>query len=835
MVATTSGPDGAQRSSGGTGPPAQRAERLCFHCGLPIPEGFRISAKVLGELRPMCCIGCCAAAEMIEAQGLSDWYVRRDGPSGVPASTPSDTQERLAYLETPEFEEEIVESDASGGVHAALRVEGLACPACVWVIERHLLGLDGVLGVRVGLASGRVRVRWDPARTDLRAIVLRLAEIGFAARPDRPGESAEIERREERAALIRLGVAGLGAMNVMTYSVALYAGYFEGMSAAAEAFMRWMGLVVTTPVVLVSARPFFEAAARQLRLLRPGMDVPVSLAIGGAMLASVFATLRGTGEVYFDSVCMFTFFLTAGRTLEMRIRHRAGSLTRRLLDATPVVARREEDGGERVVPAHRLAIGDRFRVRAGESVPADGVVLDGRSAVEEALLTGEPWPRAIEPGSTVVAGSVNVEAAIRVEATRVGASTALGAIVALIERAESDRPPIARTADRVAAVFVGFVLGVAVLNAVVWSWVDPERAIWTTLAVLVATCPCALSLATPAALAATTHALAQAGLVVTSGRVIEGLLGVDRFVFDKTGTLTLGRPTLVHVEPLRGRDPEPLLGIAAALERDAGHPCARALVDHAAATPGAGARVADDLVDAPGFGVEGRVEGERFRIGRPAWATAVSQEAVASEPPDDEALVWILLADANGPLAWFGFDDPIRPDAAATLDALRASGVALEMLSGDPSPAAARIADRLGLESVCAGATPGDKVARVRALQSKGERVAVVGDGVNDGPFLRAADVSIAMGSGCDLSRLGADAVLLRDALGLLPRAIDACARTRRILLQNFGWAIAYNLLALPLAVIGLLAPWLAALGMSTSSLVVVANALRLKRLPEAP
>ena len=375
----------------------------------------------------MCCIGCCAAAEMIEAQGLSDWYLRREGPPGVPAPAPAEARERFAYLGTPDFEEELVEHEAGGSDHAALRVEGLACPACVWVIERHLLALEGVLGVRVGLASGRVGVRWDPARLDLRAIVLRLAEIGFAARPDRPGEGARVEQREERAALIRLGIAGLGAMNVMTYSVALYAGYFEGMSVAAESFMRWMGLVVTTPVVLVSARPFFEAATRQVRLLRPGMDVPVSLAIGGAMAASVFATLRGTGEVYFDSVCMFTFFLTAGRTLEMRIRHRAGSLSRRLLDATPVVARLEEQGGgERVVPADRLAVGDRFRVRAGESLPADGIVLDGRSAVEEALLTGEPWPRAIEPGSSVVARSVNVEGAIRVEATRVGAATALG-------------------------------------------------------------------------------------------------------------------------------------------------------------------------------------------------------------------------------------------------------------------------------------------------------------------------------------------------------------------------------------------------------------------------
>jgi Cu2+-exporting ATPase len=800
----------------------------------------------------MCCVGCCAVAEMFEAQGLSDWYLRRETPTGFRAAVLPEVEERVAYLETPAFEAGFVETTANGVSTASLLVEGLVCAACVWVIERHLGGLDGVQDVRISLASRRIHVEWDPDRLELRDVILRLAEIGFSARPDRPGDGAELERSENRSALIRLGVSGLGAMNVMTYSVALYAGAFDGMSAGTIGLMRWMGLIVATPVVLVSARPFFRAAWREVRLLAPGMDVPVSLAIAGAYLVSVYATWTGEGEVYFDSVCMFTFFLGVGRYLEMRIRHRSSTLTRNMIDATPLIARREGEDGEKVIPAHALVVGDRFRVRPGESLPADGVVLEGRSAIEEALLTGEPWPRSVESGAAVIAGSINVESPILVEATRVGDSTTMASIVALIERAESDRPPIAQMADRVAGIFVTGVLGVAFANWVVWHFLDPDRAIWTTLAVLVATCPCALSLATPTAVAAATHALAKAGLVITSGRVLVGLSSADRFIFDKTGTLTRGHPTLARVIPLRGHGETEMLAIAQRLERDSEHPFARAIVGDAVvgAVPTAlressgsvesarspqSAQSLQSIRSIPGFGVEGTLDHEHYRIGRPEWASAGAADFSDSAVPDDAAFAWVLLADEEGPLAWFGLEDPVRLDASTAIEGLRERNLALEMLSGDPSPFAARVAERLGLEIANVAATPEDKVDRVRALQAKGERVVVVGDGVNDGPFLQAGDVAIAMGSGCDLSRMGADGVLMRDELSLLPRAVAWSERVRRILFQNFGWAITYNLMALPLAVSGQLPPWLAALGMSTSSLVVVLNALRLNNLPEAP
>lgn len=800
----------------------------CFHCGLPVPPGPQISASVLGATRSMCCLGCCAVAEMLEAQGLADWYLRREQAPGVQAAALDDLFAESALLDEPALQEDFLTLGVDDLAEASLLVEGLNCAACVWVIERHLGSVAGVHEARVNLATHRAHLKWDPERTSLRDLVLGLAQIGFKARPDQPGEAAQIEERENRSALIRLAVAGFGAMNVMTYSVALYAGDLEGMASGYEGLMRWAGLLVSTPVLAIAARPFFSAALRDLRLARPGMDVPVALAIGGAYLVSAYATLTGEGEVYFDSACMFTFFLSVGRYVEMKIRHRATSLTRDMADAAPLIARRIRGGEEEVVHAHSLTIGDRFRVRPGETIPADGLVREGSGSVEEALLTGEPWPRSVSSGSKVIAGSINIESPLSVEATRIGQETTLAQVVSLIDRVQSERPAVAYIADRVATVFVTCVLGIALVNLAVWGMLDPDRAIWTTLAVLVATCPCALSLATPAALAAATHGFARAGLLITNGRLMEGLTRADRFVFDKTGTLTRGEARVARVLPASGYGIEEALEIARRLECDSEHPVARAF-----RTDSPVLRIVEEAERAeyrsiPGSGIEGKLDGTQYRIGRPEWALQ-GPDARLQRP--DDAHVWILLAAGEELVAWFGLKDSIREEAVPALDELSTRGIALELLSGDPSASGRVLARELGLDVVHLGATPEEKVMRVRELQAAGERVVVVGDGVNDAPLLKAGDISIAMGSGCDLSRLGADAVLINDDLRLLPLAVDGARRARRVVTQNFLWAIGYNAVVLPLAVTGQLAPWLAAIGMSTSSLVVVLNALRLRRL----
>ena len=802
----------------------------CYHCGLDIPVGVEIYAQVSGASRAMCCIGCCAVAEMLEAGGLARWYETRVVPTGARPELVPDVLARSAFLDNEELTKEFLTETRGNAVEAAFLIEGVTCAACVWVIEQHLEALDGVLSGRVNGTSHRARVRWDPDRCALRDVIAHLAAIGFVARPDRPDLAVAMEREERRTALVRLGVAGLGTMNVMTYAVALYVGAIDGMEPGVRAFMRWMCLLVTTPVVFIGARPFFEGAWRDLRFGRPGMDVPVALAIAGAYLVSGWAVVRGTGEVYFESACMFTFFLSVGRYLEMSVRHRSAALCRRMLDASPQIARLLDGGTERIVAADTLVVGDRFVVRAGEAMAADGRVVEGRSSVEEALLTGEPWPKAVGEGSLVIAGSLNTESPLVIEATRVGRETTLSSIVALVDRAQSEKPPVAAMADRVAGVFVMFVLLVATLTAVVWGVMSPDRVIWVTLSVLVATCPCALGLATPAALAAATQGLANAGLLITRGHVLEGLANANHIVFDKTGTLTRGEPTLAHVVPLRGDSKERLVALARALESRSEHPFARAFSDAGERLRGRAEIQPMDLLAVPSAGVEGTIDSVRYRIGKPDWVAGIVGEVDAPQRPGAEAHSWVYLADEAGPLAWFGIDDPVRTEARDVVRSLVDLDLSVELLSGDPGLAPLRIARDLGIETASAAADPSAKVERIRRLHADERIVLAVGDGVNDGPVMRAADVSIAMGGGCDLARISSDAVLMNDDLSRLPIAISWARKTRRVIRQNFAWAIGYNLCALPLAVSGQLAPWLAAAGMSISSLIVVLNASRLAR-----
>ncbi len=820
-------------------------EAGCFHCGLEIAPEVSIQTMVGGVARPMCCAGCAAVAELLEAQGLASWYVHREQPTGLRAPAIEDVLDRVGYLDVPDLEAEFETHSAEGTTEATLLVDGIHCAACVWVIERHVSALPGVVSVRLNGATHRARLVWDPSRNRLRDLIVAIAEIGFEARPDRPELSLAREREESRRALIRLGVAGLGTMNVMTYAVGLYLGVVDGMAPGYQALLRWLCWLVATPVVAISARPFFQNALRGLRVGRVGMDLPVALAIGGAYSISAWAVVRGEGEIYFDSACMFTFFLSLGRYVEMHVRHRAAAVSRSLTSSAPAMARRLVASAgtnatqEELVPARSLVVGDRIVVRAGETIAADGRVVEGRSAVEESLLTGESWPRAVGVGAQVLAGSLNAQSPLVVEAESVRDETRLASILALTARAETDKPPIATLADRVASVFVLFVLGVTALAALAWLDTAPERAIEVTLAVLVATCPCALGLATPAALAAATNALAMRGLLLTRGRTLEGLATIDHVVLDKTGTLSSGDVRLARIVPCASAaaaDERTTVEWAASLEARSEHPIARAV--RAAVREPSGSRPQGGLFEAravealPGFGIEGEVEGRRMRFGRPDWALGIVAPdgdalAVDRTPPDDEH-VWSLLASRAGAIAWLGFSDPLRPEAAEATASLAALGLETEMLSGDPSPFAITVADRLGLEQHAPSATPEQKLARLRDLQAQGSRVLAVGDGINDGPILRGADVSIAMGSGSDATRAVADGLLVHDDLTRLPAAIRIARKTRRIMRQNFFWAVAYNLCALPAALGGWLSPWLAALGMSASSLVVVFNSARL-------
>ena len=598
------------------------------------------------------------------------------------------------------------------------------------------------------------------------------------------------------------------------------------LSPELHTILRWVALFLTTPIVFYSCAPFFKGAMRDLRTRHLTMDVSVSLAIGSAYIAGIWTSITGVGELYFDAVGMFALFLLAGRYLERRARERTAAATAQLVNLLPASCLRlSADGQSERILLSELRVGDQVLVHPGAILPADGKILEGQSSIDESLLTGEYLPQARTTGDAVTAGTLNVEGALTVEVQALGQDTRLSAIVRLLDRAQAEKPRLAEIADRAAQWFLLLSLIAAAAIGLLWWELDASRAFWIVLAMLVATCPCALSLATPTALTAATGTLHKLGLLLTRGHVLEGLNQIDTVIFDKTGTLTEGRLALRSIRPLGALDSDQCLSLAAALENRSEHPIARAF--------GRAPLAAEDVHSTPGLGLEGRVGEQRLRIGQPGFVCELSGSALPSMP--DEAGQWLLLGDTRGPLAWLVLDDRLRADARALLDACKARGWHTLLLSGDSSPMVASVAAELGIDEARGGLRPDDKLQVLQQLHKEGRKVLMLGDGVNDVPVLAAADISVAMGSATDLAKTSADAVLLSNRLDALVQAFSLARRTRRVIIENLLWAGLYNGLMLPFAALGWITPVWAAVGMSISSLTVVLNALRLTRLPSAP
>lgn len=784
----------------------------------------------------MCCPGCQAVAQAIVDHGLEDYYRTRGAlPETPPDAVPAELS-RLALFDHADFQKSFVKALDENEREASLLLEGITCAACIWLNERHVGGLPGVLAVDINYATRRARVRWDESRIKLSDILAAIAAIGYRAYPYDANRHEELARKERRDALWRLWVAGLGMMQVMMYAVPAYIAGEGDMTADVESLLRWASLLLTLPVVLYSSAPFFRNAWRDIRVRRVGMDVPVALGIGAAFVASLWATVVRSGEVYFDSITMFVFFLLGGRFLELSARQKAVSVTEALARLMPAFANRVEG-----YPARReteevmvgdLRSGDHILVRPGETLPADGTVVEGNSSVNEALLTGESLPLPKRVGDVVTGGSVNVESPLLLRVERVGEGTRLSAIVHLMERAATEKPRVVELADRIASRFVAALLVIAIVAAAAWAYYDPQRALWITVSVLVVTCPCALSLATPIALTVAAGALARDGLLVTRGHAVETLARATHFVFDKTGTLTTGRMQLRDVLVLGKLSRQRCLALAASLETASEHPVASAL----RCAPGSGDHlVALDIQHAPGLGIEGVIDGRCYRIGRPAfvsdWVGAPPAGAMTTENSGDTV---VALADQEGWLALFFIADTVRPDARALIQELRQAGKSVVLLTGDGAGVATRIGGELGISDIRAGATPQGKHDCVTGLQREGAVVAMIGDGVNDAPVLARAQVSVAMGGGAELARTQADLVLLSENLDHLRRGVRRSGWTLRIIRQNLWWSFAYNFVALPLAIAGYVTPWMAGIGMSASSLLVVLNSLRIQRIEEA-
>ncbi|OLF35531.1 ATPase [Psychrobacter sp. C 20.9] len=899
----------------------------CFHCGDPVPQP-PFHTEILGKSREMCCMGCQLAAQSIVEAGLEQYYLDRSEINRT-ASLPTQLT-RLEVYDHDEIKSQFVYAQDGLSV-AELSVNNLRCAACTWLIESRLDELEGISKCQVNLTNQRMRVIWNEDKLPISRILAVINEIGYDAKPYRQDTHEAMLARHNNQMLLRLGIAALGSMQAMMYAVALYFGEYSDMLIFQRDFLRWVSLFVSTPVFFYAGIPFFTSAWSAIRARQVNMDVPVSLALIITFFASLYATITGQGETYYDSVSMFIFFLLAGRYIEHNARLKAATMANDLVVVEPVLVQKmaeDKSAAERIlqqirdnasqqsdpienevkkasdattemmpnfmkgvdanvhqltsgiaqdwqqsrnqqnvtaqlegdvvskqmVTAHSLQVGDIILVEAGSEIISDGILLSPTATVSQSLLTGEGDLIIKSQGDYIVGGAQNDSQPFEMLVTALPKDSQIGLIDRLMNRAMSEKPKLAQQADKLARWFVARILVLSVLVFVGWYIVDPSQAIWATVAVLVATCPCALSLATPIALTVSTNRLASYGFLTTRGHTLQTLAEITHVAFDKTGTLTYGKPNLLNIEiiePVNQTDSDnsastaqkdKLLAIAAALEVGSRHPIAHALLTAAYQLHLPPTRAMQHY---PAGGVEAMIDGMVYRIGHVNFAldkTSGSANEVNTNNDLNIDLVAqrassVVVLSSQKPdtndwqaLACFYFNDKVRDSTQSMLDTLKGLCIESVMLTGDPSPQALVMAENLGIQSAYNGLSPTDKVNHIQQLQSKGAVVLMVGDGINDAPVLAAADVSTSIAGAADLAQVSSDSIILNGQIEAITAAKRISDKTERIIKQNFRWALAYNSIVLIPAALGYVPPWLAAIGMSLSSLFVVLNALRLKR-----
>ena len=795
----------------------------CFHCGLPVASGLNFSALVFGQSQPMCCRGCQSVAESIVDNGLEDYYKHRTELPQTAEDLVPEALRQLTLYDHPEVQKSFV-VDADGDYkEASLILEGITCAACVWLNERHLIQLTGVRSVNVNYGSQRARICWNDKQIKLSQILAEINKIGYHAHPFSAQQQDAMRQQQRKLDFRRLAVAGLSAGQVMMIAVALYAGPAQGLEFATAQLLRWFSFVLTVPAITYAAWPFYRSAWRSIRNRQIGMDVPITLGLMTGFIGSVWATLHGQGVVYFDTLTMLVFFLLGTRYLERNAREKSIEASENLLRLAPVMAAKVDGEIQTLVPVMELKLGDHILAKPGETIAADGIVVMGESSVDESLLTGESRPLPKSLNAQVYAGSINYESPLTIQVTAIAEDTMLAGISRLLDRAQAEKPKLAETADRVAAYFTSALLVIVSLVALIWWQIDPDRILEIVLTVLVISCPCALSLAAPAAFAAAGSHLVNRGVLLTRGHALETLAKVTHFVFDKTGTLTLGQLSLVQTITHDKLDAAACLALAASLEKHSEHALAKAFLNAHGNLP---VQLASDVKNIPGQGVEGVVSGLHLRLGNAKLNQAVSTQF---EQNDLFGATVVWLSEGSRLLATFVLADQARPEAKELIEHLTEQGLKVSILSGDSEQSVSHFAKLVGVEDWKAACSPEDKLSYLYALQSQGGVVAMVGDGINDAPVLAGAQVSIAMGSGTQMARATGDVVLLTEHLLEIEHALVTSRFGINVIKQNFIWALTYNLIALPFAATGLISPSMAAIGMSVSSLIVVLNALRLK------
>lgn len=804
---------------------------VCYHCGLPVEDKGAFTSTVAGKQREFCCHGCQTVCEAIYASGLEDFYSKATRSDAL--SPPPEVVSELEAYDLDEVQSAYVDSLGQQRT-IQLLVEGIHCAACVWLIEKALKRQKGVLDAEVNLTAKRLKLRWDNSLIRLSEVMQILANIGYAAVPFDPETAEGALARRHRGLLYRMAFAGFAMMNMMWISIALYAGADQGEF---RQWFHWIGFIIATPTLLYSGYPFIRNSLTGLRHRYLTMDLPIAIGATSTYLYSSYVTFTAsmTGHVYFDTVVNFLFVILVGRYLEAISKRRALSATQRLLELQPKLANRMEGDEIRVVPIGHVQPGDVLLVKPGSSVPVDGIVIAGESAVNESMLTGESMPVPKQTGDKVVAGSINGEGAFQVRAEAVLRNTALAKIVTLMDEAQASKAPIQSLADRIVPWFVLITLTLASLTFLYWWQFDFETALLAATSVLVVTCPCAFGLATPMSVAVATGAGAARGVLVKQGEALEQLSKVNHIVFDKTGTLTEGRLRVSHIESFRNRQHDELLRLAASVEQHSEHGVATAICEAAKERH----LVLDEnsrFTSAPGKGVTAIVAEQQVWVGTALWleeqGIRLSRPQIGKIHSYEEQGVSCVLVAVNGEVqGMLGLVDELRPDAVETVRSLQADGLKITVLSGDRKAVVEAVTAPLGDITRRAEVLPQDKSEVIRTLQQQGDIVAMVGDGVNDALALIQADVGMAMASGTDVSVESADVVLSHQELKKVAEARRLATRTLKTIRQNIVLSISYNVIMVPLAMMAIVSPLVAAVTMPLSSLLVISNAARIGRI----
>ena len=805
----------------------------CFHCGEDVPASLSLQVTINGIEQPMCCIGCQAVAQTIVDNNLTQYYQVRTETAVKGSSLIPEQLKKHQLLDDDSLQDEFIHKTAHHK-EAILTIEGISCAACAWLIEMQIAKLAGISKISVNATTQRATVKWQDKQLKLSDILYAIENIGYHALPFKASDIEERNKKQNKAFIKRLGISGILMMQVMMIAFGLYFGAFSDMAEHNKVYLRWASLVLTLPVVFYGALPFYTGAINALKMKRLSMDVPVSIAITLAFSASAWATVTEQGEVYFESVSMFTFLLLIGKYLEFRARSRAAEISANLLKLMPMTATllssndSSDDSAnqEKIVAAKNLQLSDKILIKPGEIVPADGVIISGSSQLNEAMLSGEQLPLSKTVNDTVFAGTINGDGNLTVEVKRASTHTFLSQLIRLSEQSQAHKPKLAQLSDKIAQYFVAIILFTAIGTAIYWQQHLPEEAFWITLSVLVATCPCALSLATPTALTCATTRLNRDGILIKSAHVMETIPKIECYAFDKTGTLTTGEftidRTLISKNNNYSDNETDILAIAAALESHSEHPLAKpfALYRDYSIQP-------TDINVHAGLGISGNIAFKNtaktfFQIGKPSWLLThqlFSKEIITTH----QEAQCVLIAN-NEVIASFYLIDKIRDDAKALITALNAEGSTI-MLSGDSQLACDNLAKTLPITNAYGNLSATDKMNRIKQQQQK---MVMVGDGVNDTPVFGAAHVSIAMGSGTDIAKNGADVILLNNHLSSITTLAKVAKKTRTVIIENYLWAFGYNAIILPLAVSGFITPYMAVIGMSASSILVITNSLRL-------